>query len=176
MDIQFNCRYQSCFETNAPYADYHEISEIMKHPGRLRGQKNLMSELKFALAHGDRRNGEFTVMKCNKQFCRHCFANPPHPQAAAILNELRKHGGMPSPSLSKDKDHFRTYIEAMGSEFIHPDADMPRYKTNNLSRCCYCPSYVFMSVTDAVNHMAVFHDVSPKTTKAKLAKRKKSST
>ena len=170
-----NCRYQSCLDAEAPYTDYEEISELLKHPGRLRTHKELMSELKFALSHGDRRNGEFTIMKCVKQSCRHCSSKPTHPEAAAILEEIRRHGGMPSPSLSNDSDHFCTFTEAMESAFIHADTGMPRYKTKHFGRCSYCPSYVFMSDTDAVNHMNIFHDVSPKVTKAKLANRKKNS-
>lgn len=70
-----------------PYCDYEEIHELTKKPTKALQHTDIVEHFKFAMEHGDRRNGEFTLMKCNKDTCtgcHYCSSHPPSTKVATV--------------------------------------------------------------------------------------------
>lgn len=91
------------------------------------------------------------------------------PSVLVVLNDIFEHGGLPSPSLDPENpSRYRTFTQAMDECFVQADTGLSRFELKKLGSCSFCPAYVFVSETDFVNHMALFHNVKPRVSRSKL--------
>ncbi|KAJ8029124.1 hypothetical protein HOLleu_28451 [Holothuria leucospilota] len=152
---------QKCLEQSSPFCDYDIIHDLLKHARKATERPDVVEDFAFAMTHGDRRSGEFSLMKCDSEACSYCTAHPPSEAVKKVLNEVRIHGGLPSPSFDPDHPtHYKTYLDAMKCDFEKPDIGLVKHREKGLGSCPVCPAYVFLSLADKVQHTRLLHSKS----------------
>ena len=72
--------HHPCLAPGTPYNDYEQIHQlhVVSAGSRARLQENhkLLSEVKFAVQHTQRRPRELTLIKCTRKNCTFCTAHP----------------------------------------------------------------------------------------------------
>lgn len=152
-------QYRPCLEDNTPFSDYTVVHKILSGSGTmLRQSKDLMREMRFMLAHMERKSHELIFRKCIDPKCDYCST---HPIVARNAWTSLKEDGFrwPNPQTSNEHPgHFMTYIELTQQDaqfYLTGDEGIP--KPHSIGACPYCPCYHFMSFADKKKHLFVFH-------------------
>lgn len=127
-------------------SDHYLVYKFMKSSLSKMGEySSLYEETKFMLAHTQRHRNELVFLKCLKQSCTYCMANPPKAtKVYAFLQERNMTLFSPIPS-NEYTGHYCSFLEMCkkpASELTSFDAGMPSAKSD-LGYCPHCPAYVF---------------------------------
>lgn len=161
--VNIDSSFQRCLSDSYPF-NVHEMLKLkLQKATSILNDANLLDEMRFMIAHIERRVDFLAVKKCQDKSCDYCTDNPGHPNEA--MKFLTRHSAFPSPIPdAKYSGHYYSFLDILGERIelpVEPDQHMKRYqKIKSVlgnAMCGQCRLYCFTSKTDQVKHNRIFH-------------------